>query len=351
METKSIGFILTLLAYCLIIAGCGSSSGTSTVATIDYAKAANWLSVPSQIDPVKNVDVFYVYPTAYFAKAGEPVIGEIDNANMLAGAKNAFQKQATAFASIGNIYAPYYRQADAFYTLGLKSIDDVYGVIGGIPATDVTAAFDYYIKHYNNNRPFILAGHSQGSNVLAVLLQNYMKANPDVYQRMIAAYAIGWSFTQDYFAKNSHLKFVQGADDTGVVISYNTQGPGFTGKNPVVFPGALAINPITWTTAGDLATVNQSSGSLLLDASGNVVLPVQMQPGFADAQVTRINQATGAPDPSSDTSVVICSSVDPKKMVVVPGISEGFYHNYDYPFYYYDIAKNAQNRVNRFLSK
>lgn len=351
MKYSGIGFILRLCACCLVVAGCGSNSGTSTAVTIDYSKAANWLSVPSQLDPVKNVDVFYLYPTAYFAGPGDPVIGEIDNANMIAGANNAFQKQATAFASVGTIYAPYYRQADAFYTLGLPSIDDVYGVIGGIPATDVTAAFDYYIKHYNNNRPFILAGHSQGSNVLAVLLQNYMKANPDVYQRMIAAYAIGWSFTQEYFTKNSHLKFAQGPDDTGVIISYNTQSPGFTGKNPVVFPGALAINPITWSTEGDLATLDQSSGSLLLDTGGNVVLPVQMQPGFADARVTRINQATGAPDPSSDTSVVICSSVDPNKMVGVPGFPEGFYHNYDYPFYYYDIEKNAQHRVDRFLSK
>ena len=35
--------------------------------------------------------------------------------------------------------------------------------LGEIPKADVFAAFDYYIKHYNNGRPFILAGHSQGS--------------------------------------------------------------------------------------------------------------------------------------------------------------------------------------------
>ena len=76
---------------------------------------------------------------------------------MVAGAQSAFGKQATAFAAVGNIYAPYYRQADASYALSLTPISAVYNVIGGIPATDVTAAFDYYIKHYNNGRPFILA--------------------------------------------------------------------------------------------------------------------------------------------------------------------------------------------------
>jgi len=349
MKSLVIPALLAVLSCCLISAGCGGNTNTTTA--IDYSKSANWLSLPSQLDTVQNVDVFYVYPTEYFAGSTGQLIGEINDAGMVAGAKTSFQKQATAFASIGNIYAPYYRQADAVYTLGLETIDDVYNFIGGIPATDVISAFDYYIKNYNNNRPFILVSHSQGSTVVALLLQNYMKANPDVYNRMIAAYAIGWSFTPEYFAKNTHLKFAQGPDDTGVIISYNTQGPGFTGRNPIVFPGAMAINPITWTTAGDLATVNQSSGSLLLDASGNVILPPQLQPNFADAQVTRINPTTSAVDPLSDTSVLICSSVDPTKMVIVPNIPEGFYHNYDYPFYYYDIAKNAQNRVNKFVSQ
>lgn len=346
MKTKVIAALLAVFSCCLISAGCVGNTNTAKV--IDYSKTDNWLSLPSQLDPVQNVDVFYVYPTEYFAGSTRPLIGEINDAGMVAGAKSAFQKQATAFASVGNIYAPYYRQADAVYTLGLKSIDDVYDFIGGTPATDVIAAFDYYIKNYNNNRPFILVSHSQGSTVVALLLQNYMRANPDVYKRMIAAYAIGWSFTPEYFARNTHLKFAQGPDDTGVVISYNTQGPGFKGRNPIVFPGAMAINPITWTTTGGLATVNQSSGSLLLNTAGNVILPPQLQTRFADAQVTRINPITSAIDPSSKTSVLICSSADSTKLVTVPGLPEGFYHNYDYAFYYYDITKNAQNRVSKF---
>lgn len=341
--------------------GCGSNSSSSsqTATAIDYTKAANWLSVPSQLDPVKNVDVFYVYPTAYFAGLGDPIIGQIDNANMVAGAKSWFQKQAAAFAAVGNIYAPYYRQADAVYTLGLPSTDAVYDFIGGTPATDVIAAFDYYIKNYNNNRPFILVSHSQGSTVVALLLQNYMKANPEVYQRMIAAYAIGWSFTQDYFDRNPHLKFAQGADDTGVIISYNTQSPSFTGRNPVVFPGAMAINPISWTRTATPAPASANAGSLrLFDATapapfyqGDVIIPVQTVTGYADAQVAGINPVTSALDANSATKVVLCSTVDPATLKRPSPMAPGFYHSYDYPFYYGNIAKNAQNRVNRFLGK
>ena len=182
----------------------------------------------------RAVDVFYVYPTEYVAGPNGPVISTIDDPSMVAGAQDALGEQASAFAAAGNIYAPYYRQADASYALGLPTVDAVYNVVSGIPQADVTAAFDYYIRHYNHGRPFILASHSQGSAVVALLLENYMRDNPLVYARMVAAYAIGWSFTRDYFNKNPHLKFALGPDDTGVIISYNTQGPLFA-ESPVVF--------------------------------------------------------------------------------------------------------------------
>lgn len=340
---KYFSLILTLF-FGSVLVGCGTSSSDD----IDYSKSENWLSLPAATD--HNVDVFYVYPTEYFAAKDGPLIGEINDPGMVKGAKSAFQKQATAFETIGNIYAPYYRQADAIRVLSLPTIDDVYGVISGIPASDVTAAFDYYIKNYNNGRPFILASHSQGSTVVALLLQDYMKQYPAIFEKMIAAYAIGWTFNQDYFDRNPHLRFATGPDDTGVIISYNTQGPVFTGKNPVVFPGAMAINPITWTRGEELASAAQNLGSLRLNESGDVIIPVQPDVmNFADAQITRIDDDTSKVDPSSDTVVVLCSTVDPAKIDSKP--FQGFYHNFDYPFYYEDIRVNAANRTERFLER
>lgn len=116
------------------------------------------------------------------------------------------------------LYAPFYRQAS------LTPNDPVY--VAGIPTTDGTAAFDYYTKNYNNGRPFILAGHSQGANTLANLLSGYLKTNSTVLARMIAAYVIGYPVTTEYLSNNPHLKFVSGSNDTGVIISYNTEAPG-----------------------------------------------------------------------------------------------------------------------------
>ena len=141
------------------------------------------------------------------------------------------------------------------------------------------SAFDYYIKHLNNGRPFILAGHSQGSNLLANMLSGYMKKNPDLYKRMVAAYVIGYSITSEYLEQNPQLKFATGPNDTGVIISYNTEAPVMHVTNPVTMPGGVAINPITWTTSEELATaqqnlggisVNPQTGYAVVDASGTL---------------------------------------------------------------------------------
>jgi len=131
---------------------------------IDYSNPSNWLTMDTKED--KAVDIFYVYPTAYQKQSKEdPNYCTLDNASMIKGANGAFNRQATAFLPVGNIYAPYYRQADALYVLGLMPAERE-TAIDLIPAKDVKAAFYYYIDHYNNGRPFILAGHSQGSMVL-----------------------------------------------------------------------------------------------------------------------------------------------------------------------------------------
>ena len=300
----------------------------------DYSKPEHWLTLPSS--PEKEVDVFYLYPTS-FQKSDEnsPNICEIDNPSMLKNSKAAFAVQATAFESVANIYAPYYRQVDAAYCLSLP-LEERDKIIGGIPTADALAAFDYYIKNYNKGRPFILAGHSQGSNVMLYLLAGYMKENPEVYGRMIAAYVIGYSVTEDYLAKNPHLKFAEGPNDTGVIISYNTEAPVAEGNNPVVLPGAMAINPITWTRTEKLATAEESLGSIIVDENGNITAVKD----YADARV------------DNNRGVVICSTADVEKLAPGnPVFGKGVFHLYDYQFYYFNIGENAANRVDSFSSK
>jgi hypothetical protein len=337
MSIKKILVVLMALLMSVPMTACGNE----TIPT-DYSKPEHWMNLPAAID--KPVDIFYLYPTAWQrASQNDSYYSTIDNPMMLTKAKLLFDQQATAFAPIGNIYAPYYRQDDAGYTLSL-SVADQAKVVGGIPKTDAFAAFDYYIKHYNNGRPFILAGHSQGSIILGLLLSEYMKANPKVYARMIAAYVIGASITEPYLSANPHLKFAVGPDDTGVIISYNTEAPSISGPNPMVLPGALAINPITWTRTETLATAAQNLGSIAVNSDGTVVFdkdgnipPVK---NLADA---RVDLAKGA---------LITSTPDINTYSSNNGaVPKGIYHTSDYPFYYYNIRENAANRTRIYLSK
>lgn len=300
-----------------------------------YSDKTNWLAFPE--NNKKSIDVFYVYPTVYtMVYDTDPIICSIDNAMMVQGAFIPFSRQATVFDSLANIYAPYYRQADASYTLSLSSSQKD-SLIRGIPYSNVKEAFHYYIKNMNRGRPFILAGHSQGSNVLLYLLSDYMKDHPAVYKRMIAAYMIGYSVTPTYLSANPHLKFAENANDFGVIISYNTEAPiiGDPG-NPVVCDSAIAINPINWRRDETLASANENLGSILWDSLGTIFQVSH----FADAQV----------DLSRGVVITNTANVD----IIAPGsatFGRGVYHKYDYAFYYYNLRKNANDRIEAYFSE
>jgi hypothetical protein len=356
MKTGRPGLALgSAAALCAIalLGGCASkpaapppastSEATSAPAPApDYTQASNWLSQPSAGDTSKSVDVFFLYPTIYQqASPDDPMVCSADNPQMRAGAPAAFSRTATVFSPLANIYAPYYRQA-AIQVLELP-LEGQQQIVGGEPTTDAISAFDYYIKRLNNGRPFILAGHSQGSNIMINLMAEYMKKNPEVYKRMIAAYVPGYSITPEYLQQNAELKFAENADDTQVIVSYNTVAPATKMPDPVVLPGAMVINPITWTRAETTATAAENRGSISLDASGYAVLDAQGQPqkvlGVADA---RINTAKGE---------LVCSTVDTATLDPGNGlVGAGIFHNYDYPFYYFDLRENAANRIARYLA-
>ena len=117
-------------------------------------------------------------------------------------------------------------------------------------------------------------------------------------------------------------------------MQWNTEAPKVAGKNPVVLPGAMAINPISWTRDEKPATAAESLGSIDRDETGKIIT----LPHYADAQV------------SIARGVVICSTVDVNKLS--PGnkvFPKGVYHHYDYLFYYYNLRENAAHRTEQYL--
>ncbi|MEI6748914.1 MAG: DUF3089 domain-containing protein [Bacteroidota bacterium] len=321
----------------ILVMSCGKDEKPSGIIPTDYSLAEHWLSLPA--DTAKPVDIFYLYPTAWTPdSATNTLYCAIDNPSMLAGSLRALKTQATVFETTGNIYSPYYRQTNAVKTLVLPE-DQRWEVLRQEPGKDVVAAFDYYINHYNNGRPFILAGHSQGASVLLVLLTEYMANHPEVYSRMIAAYVTGYPVTAEFMAANKHLKFAKGPDDTGVIISYNTQSPKVVpGANIVVANNiGLVINPINWRRDETPAPATESLGSYM---PGKSLIHYEKVPYFADAQIDLVQ------------GVLICKSVNDSAMAAISGgLGLGVYHIYDISLYYYNLRQNAGNRAGKFLGK
>lgn len=325
-------FALLIMA----IGACAKEENPTGIIPTDYSIAGHWLSVPA--NPTKPVDIFYLYPTAWTPDSlTNTVYCAVDNPSMLTGSAFAFSIQATAFETAGNIYSPYYRQLNAALAQS-KTEAERWKLADSLPVADVIAAFDYYIQNYNHGRPFILAGHSQGSHVMLFILSRYMKDHPAVYARMIAAYAIGYPLTAGFLAVNKHMKFAEGADDLGVIISFNTQSPAVMPGGNIIMTDSvgMVINPINWKRDETLAPATESLGSFM-PGLGNVFVRV---PAFADA---RVDLAKG---------VLVCSSVDENALYQpASNMGLGVYHTWDFPFYYYNLRENAERRVNKFMGK
>lgn len=309
----------------------------------DYSKPELWLALPGQAD--MPADVIYLYPSACMDPAS-PVICPIDNPSMVQGAKDYLAQSGAVFEDVGNIFAPYWRQVNGAL-LGGMSFEQVDEAEWAEPRTDVYAALDYYFENLNDGRPWMIAGHSQGSRLIGMVLGEYMKEHPDYYARMICAYRVGDAMTRPYLEKYPHVKPAQCADDLGVCASWNTEGPANIGKpSLVVPPEAVAINPLNWcvdeTPAGEelclgcLLPENPGSGMTALEEKASAVLNLER------GVVVITNPAM------SKYSVSALAVEEMRGMTEVLFGPESF-HNMDYGFFYYNIRENAKLRARTWL--
>ena len=301
----------------------------------DYSKAEHWLARPN--NPHEFVDLVFLYPSSCM----DPWAGTIcpvDNRSMMSGAKRNFSHQATAFEPIANIFAPFWRQVNST-KLSKMSFEEVDTAEWAEPRTDVYAALDYYFENLNQGRPYFLAGHSQGSRLSYMVLSEYMKEHPDYYANMIAAYCLGDSLTKQYLEENPHVKAAQTADDLGVVVSWNTEGPANKGHSSlVVAPGAISINPLNWRTDDTPASADLNLGSFKprLLRSGMSKLPVN-----ADATIDLERGTVVVTEPKLE-KCAITKTTGMKSLESVFGPAS--YHGCDYSFFYLNIRENALRR-------
>ena len=302
----------------------------------DYSKKRNWLSLPKT--PDKEVDLLYLYPSSCEDPFADTICS-VENPIMRLVAKRNFAQQASAFEPVAHLFAPYWRQVNGT-KLSKMSFEEVYQSEWSEPRTDVYAALDYYFENLNQGRPYFLAGHSQGSNLSLIVLSEYMKAHPDYYANMIATYCIGYSVTGEYLKENPHVKAAQAADDLGVVVSWNTEGPANKGRaSLVVNPGAISINPLNWRTDEMPAGPELNLGSFvphILD-SGMDELPIR-----ADAVLDLERGSVMVMNPAFEKyTITALTGLDDLEPVFGPAS----YHGCDYSFFYLNIRENARLRA------
>ncbi|MEY2646843.1 MAG: hypothetical protein RL158_819, partial [Bacteroidota bacterium] len=156
----------------------------------DYSQLAYWAAHPDKRDPSDSLpkplkkdfqasdkaDVFFVYPTSYL-DTNKPSGW---NASLKDAKLNLYTdytsilNQASIFNQAGKIYAPRYRQAHIKAYSPVNYADTLKALAAfELAYQDVKAAFEYYLAHYNNGKPIIIASHSQGSTHSKRLLKEF----------------------------------------------------------------------------------------------------------------------------------------------------------------------------------
>lgn len=309
----------------------------------DYAQSSSWVARPGmENDPAEwlpdgvaagsgNVAIFYVHPTTY-------LLNDRWNAPLDAGGDAAFrtriftESQASAFSSVGQVWAPRYRQA-AFGAFLLDSADAQSAL--DFAYRDVDAAFRQFLKEAGN-RPIILAGHSQGALHLIRLLREH---RADLGKRLVAAYVVGWPIDTQSDLPALGLPACQTAADFGCILSWmsfaepanpslileqwkSSRGLNGGERRP---DRILCVDPITGTKDGG-APPAANPGTLI---PTDDLMSATLVAGNVGAHCDR-------------GLLIIDGKIPPLGPFVLPGNN---YHVYDYALFWGAIRRDAERRV------
>ena len=298
----------------------------------DYSRSENWAYCESG-DGSKPVDVFFVCPTVAF---GDKDKLNMDFADMQARANfiGEVNRERGIYDGNARFFAPYYSVA----ALSTYELPDGEGEkYLKLAYKDVRAAFLYYLAKFNEGRPFILAGFSQGADHVLRLMKEFCK-DEALRERLVAAYPLGWRLTVEELRAAPYLHFAEGERDTGVIITFNTEAPSVE-WSPIIPDGvrALAINPLNWRTDWKEADKSLNKGACFVDFSGRIVKEV---PHLTGAYVDMKRGALKA------------TNVSPEAYPAGPAIfPQGVFHMYDYQFFYRNLQENVAARIDAYLAE
>lgn len=269
MRIFQITLTVNILWFCL--AACQSEKGSTEFVpkSPDYATAEMWHIDLN--DTGNGADVFYIPSTwEYDWTAPDGAVSHYAdpyNPEHRADMDIEISRVSDYMAEGNNFYSPYYRHItlDTWATLDESIISRRYHDVAFV---DIRTAFDHYIRNYNDGRPFILAGFSQGGKSVVELL----KVMPEnIRQRMIAAYVLGYKVTPEDVEQAPWIVAAQDSIDLGVTVCYNSVSDVKYVKPVVSTPNVMCINPVNWKTDATPAVLNDTV-TVTLDPEYNVLV-------------------------------------------------------------------------------
>lgn len=286
-----------ILFSCTFLAACSQKNFSSRPAyqfsaadgTPDYSNISYWAAHPWKWDPSDSIpqplrndyrkdslaDVFFLYPTTYTSPDAQNTNAGIDDTEL--NVKTDYSPilyQASAFSEKNRVFAPRYRQAHIrnYYTHDTLAAAAAFD----LAYQDVKAAFIYYMDHYNNGRPVIIASHSQGTTHAIRLLKEFFDDKP-LQNQLVCAYILGMPVAENYFTT---IPVCTDSLSTGCYVTWRTYHTGYEGTAYVQAEkfNVKVTNPLTWTTGNGYASDKLNTGGILKNFN-------KLVPAVVDAQV------------------------------------------------------------------
>ena len=164
-----------------------------------------------------TIDCFYVYPTV----SGQPTGNS--NLNVDPEERSIALYQAARYSQYCRVFAPMYRQVTL---AGIGQGKPTTPPNAALALSDVRAAFQTYLRQYNQGRGFVLIGHSQGSFVLRQLMAKDIDSKPAVRKLLVSAILLGGNVLvkrgSDVGGDFKHIRACHSATQLHCVIAFST---------------------------------------------------------------------------------------------------------------------------------
>jgi hypothetical protein len=338
----------------------------------DYADLTQWAAHPATASAAKlrpagaapplqatglatRPAVFYVHPTTWFGPGEWNDTPQASN-HAKQGIETMLATGASAFSDCCDLYAPRFRQAHiAVFNRnagahGFASLDLAY--------EDVARAFDAFLEDIGQ-RPFLLAGHSQGTLHLQRLLSERISGSP-LLDRMAVAYLIGYWLPRDLAGRNfPDVPYCTSAAMTGCIVTWDSYrsdglGPAENYELPIWYrdgwawhnrAASICINPLSWQQDTARVEAARNLGALpTLPAGGQLDFLLGRDPGV---------RYEALPEIIAEHSGAQCDEAGRLRLTgpVHPAFEdegatpEGSMHRYDWNLFYMNLRANIGTRT------